>query len=70
MDGDPELEWAHMATWLDRALSARKARDEWRAVGPILRHLRDAEVPWKVITAWTGISRATGSRMLATARRS
>ena len=51
-----------------QAEQARRGRDLWRKVGPILRSLREAGVPYRVIRAETGISYATISRLAAASR--
>jgi hypothetical protein len=53
---------------LREANRAREGRDLWRNVGPILRELRAAKVPYQRIKDATGISPGTVARIAATSR--
>jgi hypothetical protein len=51
---------------LAQATAARQGLDRWRAVGPVLRELREAEVSFGEIERATGIPRGTAARMCRT----
>lgn len=46
------------------ALAARECRDRWRAVGPVLRALREQGVSFAAIREQTGISPSTAYRAM------